>query len=321
MKHLLWWVFVLLLTAACANDKDFTPTDEPAMLVSGNVSVREAEQNLKKLYPEFYPTTRGNEMPRIASRISYAKNLQPTTRSTQEPLFYVFNFEDNQGFAIMSASKKMPDLLAISDKGNLDFSQLPDNGIREFASRLKTYSSSFDSIWTGHKDRYTYYSDWTTTKEIGPLCKVKWHQSSPYNMYMGSNMAAGCGTVAIAQALSVYGYPTSYESYSFDWNAMRESNPSDDAVCMIARLMKIITSPDVGDFYPLSGGYGADIGQVVNAFKALGYSDAKEYVEKSGSSLIGYYRNEIVRNELIKSRPVLVWGRSSQPSSLNDNHW
>ncbi len=48
MKHLLWWVFVLLLTAACANDKDFTPTDEPAMLVSGNVSVREAEQNLKK---------------------------------------------------------------------------------------------------------------------------------------------------------------------------------------------------------------------------------------------------------------------------------
>lgn len=200
MKALMWLLIACMLVAACS-DQEPMPQTGVENVPSQILSAQEAQKNLEKIYPDFYPTTRGGAMPQIASCTSYSANRQPTTRADQEPLYYVFNFEDNQGFAIMSASRQKPDVLAISDKGNLDLSNtLPDNGIEDFVQRLDTYmtQSTGDSAVLSDDEFYTWYNDWTTTKAVGPLCKVKWHQLPPYNEVIndasnGQIYYAGCG--------------------------------------------------------------------------------------------------------------------------------
>lgn len=39
----------------------------------------------------------------------------------------------------MAATPSLPEVLAISDKGNLDLANLPNNGIRDFVSLLGDY--------------------------------------------------------------------------------------------------------------------------------------------------------------------------------------
>ncbi len=51
-------------------------------------------------------------------------------------MFYVINLEDNKGFAIMAANPAIPELLAISDNGNLDLASPPDYGVADFVRRI-----------------------------------------------------------------------------------------------------------------------------------------------------------------------------------------
>ncbi len=231
-------------------------------------------------------------------------------------MFYVINLEDNKGFAIMAANPAIPELLAISDNGNLDLASPPDYGVADFVRRIGDIFLPIDT--TAHElgEIYTVATPWETTSSIPALCKVKWGQNHPFNQYCPvvnyEHMPAGYDAVAIAQAMSIFGKPISLNGYTFDWTAMCAPEMTDDAVTQIARLMALIG--EYGDFDYLT--YyddeitNAEIEGIIEAMRACGYENAVGTLGQDNGTATPYpYSMTTVRNELEASHPVIARGK------------
>lgn len=317
MKRILFAIAGLLTLVACSQtDPPQLPDVETTPVREGRISRKQAEEALLKARSEFYPETRG-ATPRIASCQSYGRGLSLATRTDDEPAVYVFNFEDNQGFAIMAATPALPELIAISDKGNLDLANLPDNGVRDFVSLLSDWT--IDRPDTAVHEVGDVYTVTSTRDAIitSALCRVKWNQGYPYNQYTpivnGVHAQVGCGGVAVAQAMSIYGRPTSLEGYTFDWDAMIDENPTADGIDQLARFMEVIGRTGIGNFlYDHPEGTACFIPNLVDILHLCGYEKAiyPEYVlDKATGATAGVpYRTLDILGELGKLRPVIVFG-------------
>lgn len=330
MKKILFMLAALLLMSACSQEEPLTVRDGIPEK-EGVITRQQALETLQRVRGEFFPQTRGKSFG-IASCEAYGSSLQPSTRSNEDPVFYVFNYEDNQGFAIMAATPKLPQVLAISDKGNLDMSNLPDNGVRLFANGLPDYSDWIEERDTGAvPDGVVYTKKFHRTNvKTTPLCKVKWHQNYPYNQYTpivnGQNALVGCGGVAVAQAMSVYGQPTSFQGYDFDWQAMTAKNPSDDAVKQTARFMEVIGREGIGGFdYYNPNGTGAILLNIKDILLRCDYSctlPEDTVIKDNGFSTIPkLYKDIDVIGELLAGRPVIVNGQTDVGISGIGHFW
>lgn len=329
MKKFLFILTVLLLSA-CSQEEFLTGRDD----ISGKEGVitrKQAQETLQRVREEFYPQTRSKNLC-IASCETYGPSLQPSTRSDEDPVFYVFNYEDNQGFAIMAATPRLPQVLAISDKGNLDLLNLPENGVRLFAKGLIDYSDWIEERDTGAvSDGVVYTKKFHRTNvKTTPLCRVKWHQNYPYNQYTpivnGTNALVGCGGVAVAQAMSVYGQPTNFQGYNFDWQAMTEEDPSDDAVRQIARFMEVIGREGIGGFdYYNPNGTGAILPNIKDILVRCDYSctlPEDSVIKDTGiSHYYKLYKDIDVIGELLAGRPVIVNGQTDFGISAIGHFW
>ncbi len=196
---------------------------------------------------------------RVASHYEYVANKM--TRSANDGVevrFHVINFEDNQGFALVSADSRTTPVYAYSETGNIDIDDAIENsGFGDFmAAAEEFYMNEIifptlpDTIDTGtptpitpvpenpilhlpvvEVDGVTYYlsaSDVLCTNPGGILVDVQWNQVWPYNYYCERNEnadyecgyrdAAGCGPVAAGQIMSYFRYPETYNGVVFDWN-------------------------------------------------------------------------------------------------------
>lgn len=128
------WVYALLMLA-CTNDFTFEETstqneDSEPSLTSTTITIEEAESDLKTLLDIFNePQSRINTTAERRIKNSYVlpiSNAKGRSGQSDEVNAYVFNFEDNNGYAIMSGDKRMPSLLALSNSGTLEEGQDTD---------------------------------------------------------------------------------------------------------------------------------------------------------------------------------------------------
>lgn len=136
-----------------------------------------------------------------------------TSTDINDTLIYVFNFEDNEGFALVSASKETDGLLAITEKGNFDpDTPSPIKGFNQFIEKAKRFVAlsiaNKDTVPTrAHelpfKDSIVYSSI-----VRGPYVTVNWGQFYPEGEFC-PNGIAGCTNVALAQIMSYYSHPSS----------------------------------------------------------------------------------------------------------------
>ena len=148
--------------------------------------------------------------------------------NSEDTLVYVFNFENNDGFALVSANKNTEPLLAITEKGHFD----PDTpsgipGFDAFITMAKKYV--IDSKESQRSlDLFTRDSVVTTHFSHGPLVNVMWGQTHPEGEYC-PNGICGCGPTAMAQVMTYYQYPSSLaltfpnadaSSQTFSWSNM-----------------------------------------------------------------------------------------------------
>lgn len=166
---------------------------------------------------------------KLNSKTRNALNINDT-------LIYVFNFEDNAGFALVSASKNTDGLLAITEQGYCD----PDTpseieGLEMFKSMAKEYVRRASiEIPRGPNDPIIETRDSITYSysTVGPYVNVRWGQLHPEGEYC-PNGKSGCANTAMAQIMSYYNYPTSINlTYSgadisvqsLDWLSMKSHN-------------------------------------------------------------------------------------------------
>ena len=317
MKKILLTLAALMALVSCGSDNEPptppVPPDKPVVVPEAKISPKEAQEAFLRAWNDFYPETRGY-IPSITSCTAYDVHCSLSTRSGAEPMFYVINLEDNKGFAIMAANPAIPELLAISDNGNLDLSGTPNNGVRNFVRRIGDIFLPIDTAAHELGEIYTVATAWETTASIPALCKVKWDELYPFNQYTPLNgrlsTVAGSDAVAIAQAMSVFGKPTTLNGYTFDWTAMCNPDPTDDAIRQIARFLATIGSPELGDF-----NYGrlvttAQLDNIMKIMRACGYENAVGTLGQENGTETPYpYITATVRSELEASRPVIVRGK------------
>ena len=189
----------------------------------------------------------------VGRRIDHSRiscKINPATRAgeSDDTLYYVVNYADNAGFAIVSANEEAPDgarLIAVTESGSYTAGETTENeGFNMYMDMVErsagTYGLKLDTAIIRPEPiiRYEevvedYYSDWTT---VGPYIQVKWGQGDnnnniynplyPYNYFCYTSSTqlcpAGCVTVAIAQIMSYYKKPS---SYMVTWNGTKVTRP------------------------------------------------------------------------------------------------
>lgn len=122
--------------------------------------------------------------------------------------YYAFNI-DGGGFVIISGDDRASQVLGFSDKGRIDFANMPDN---------------LRALLDGYKRQIEYLQLHPSTKVasrrisenseiiVEPLIKTEWGQQMPYFLqcptYQGQHCKVGCSGVQMAQILYYWQYPT-----------------------------------------------------------------------------------------------------------------
>lgn len=343
-KTIFYWLFALTTIGimGCSDSLIQEPTlplPEPQREMTHEVTQAEARRQLEEILLDMkIPSTRGtiNSVPNITSAHTTGKFTR-VTRSTQEvePYFHIFNFGDNEGFAIMSGDDRVEPLLALTYKGKLT----PDKNIESPAfkiayAKMEEYYAEqvmrgggapgispilpIDSIAdmpvdTTYFESKPYNQYYSTPKGY---CPVTWNQGSPYNKYCftdsGAPAPTGCVATAVAQFMAMYKYPESYNGFTFNWDAMIDSthtnatinSPVTDRLAMLMFQLGVDQNLDMNYGIYSSG---ANPENIPRTFENMGY--------KQGGRLVTYKTSQVSANLKLRG-PVLVGGRNN----LDEGH-
>lgn len=255
MKHRLT-IFLALFALLSSCTKEYVPADcaapvaeqtaeEEGYAVSVEQALASLDNELAMIYGD--DETRAIEpRRRIKAVYSVASDrVAAVTRSMELPddigdLFYIAEFADGHGSAVLGADKRVEPVVAILDETVLtpeDFATADiasdditsymtalminsaiDSGLRIKDSNDWSKPLPIDKFWGPGRDTVFY--------KQAPLLKTKWHQWSPYNnlypTYLSDRYPAGCGVIAVAQILAHNKYPNALtiRGINVDWNVL-----------------------------------------------------------------------------------------------------
>lgn len=300
----LFFILILITCFSCIKE-----TYENAIhTIKGNnteISIDEAEQMLIKIIESMDATKSEILMHRNISERYSINRQNRNTKTAEEPYIHIFNFENESGFAIMSADKRVTPLLAYALDGNIKQNEEIDNpGLSIYMSLLEDYFNNtiildtvqhFDTVYNWY-----YAGNREFSMMINGYCPVKWGQSYPYNYYChtdnGVRAPTGCVATAIAQLMCTYEYPDNYNGYEFNWDEMIKTNffinypfttgrdmisqtynirnryEPDSGMIQIARLMQQLGLPENLDMQYGTSSSRAYINEIPRTLLNFGYS-------------------------------------------------
>lgn len=276
------------------------------------VSIDEARQMLEEFVLLFRENSRSSECNEIKIANSYSKAIKlhaSRSENSDSSYIHIFNFEDNNGFAIMSGDKRVCPVLAFVENGNLlEDEEVENPGFAIFLEGLAEYYNNSIVGFVDEKSRATITRPTEITISNKANCKVKWNQSGdPYNnlspIIDGLKAPAGCVPVACAQLMSIYSHPQKYNSSTYTWSEMTKFangyNCSSSAKSQISDLLfQLGKSGNLGVSYGLSGS-GAKIEDIPQTLRNFGYSN--------GGRKCDYSEKDVV-NEIGAGYPVIISG-------------
>lgn len=263
--------------------------------------------------------------------------ITTATRSGEsDTLYYVVNFADSAGFALVAADSTSPaPLLAVTEQGNYTPGEVTNTGFDDYISLLNernggSYDLIIDTTAIGR-----YYSELVECPEIivNPLLDVCWGQDTPYNTFCYSVITnlksyAGCVPTAVAQIMSYHESPSvlrlthrhkgEIDSLSLNWEQVKSHYKTDSTLIygcwcndhtQLSHLMREVGERlktkyynylDTNGTQVISGDtYEADI---IPGIRSLGYDV---------SSFITFSRDS-VHFELNNSRPIYCHGQAAE---------
>ena len=157
-------------------------------------------------------------------------------QKTQDPLMYIFNF-DEKGFVIIAGDDAVTPILGYSDESVFTGENIPVS----MAAMLDGFSNQISYVRNNsiEADQNTA-SKWNSLLSKNPssnkgysvnqLLTCQWDQGSPYNALCpydpagpGNHVYSGCVATAMAMTMYYYRYPvqpTGYHSYSSDYGTL-----------------------------------------------------------------------------------------------------
>ncbi|MCQ2342942.1 MAG: C10 family peptidase [Paludibacteraceae bacterium] len=163
-----------------------------------------------------YSMARKSAMPTLQPAQQYNKN------NTDTPAFYVFNRTDQDGFVVVSADDRTESVLAYSDEGGFDNTDI-NPSLRWWLQRYQRQLSA----WTDSTARTATNRDGVAlnvTTAVAPLMTAKWDQEAPYynncpkDLFSSELCPTGCVATAAAQIMYKWKYPAKGAgSHNYEW--------------------------------------------------------------------------------------------------------
>lgn len=191
--------------------------------------------------------TNGRSQRSVAGLSAVKPIITHTSRSESDTLLYVVQYDDNRGFALISAPQNVDPIMAVIDDGCFDSPETSENEAFMNALELtKGYIVAKAASPYGFIDPIkppirpidpipAYRVDSITPRPKVVHMKTKWSQGSYESAYC-PNKVAGCGPVALAQILAFYETPSSMtytftdrdkNSETLDWTKIKTHLRSD----------------------------------------------------------------------------------------------
>lgn len=253
----------LLLLTACSYYSGVDVSVPNKERNSHKVSISEARKTIETAMAALYPATKGESSKYIVEQFridnSTVTKSHPIINPTDSvPPYYVFNFNENKGYALASADDRMSPILCIVDTGSFYVdSVLTNPGQIIMLSRIETeykmalgmpIVGSDGSVITSAQygqlpsQALTQGEDypsghWTTyiadTLGLCNYMSTRWKQSGFFNALMynssGQKCPAGCVNIAVAQLLNFHQQDITIDGYYVDWSEVNTvksvSNP------------------------------------------------------------------------------------------------
>lgn len=263
------------------------------------------------------PSTRAG---RFIEQVETIESVKTRTSDSLIPdtLLYLVNYANNGGFALLAADRRIAPVFAISEEGHMELSDTCNNpGLNLFINSVMDeilcedcYRPEIDGIATTPNyiadDNYTFRRK--TYNVYYPLLTKEQrllNQSAPFNSYIpkinNQTPPAGCVPVALATLLSYYKYPTEWDNYSFDWDAIHEDCKHPD----MQKLLYILGKPEnLNVNYGVSASSAASI-NCLKVLRKLGYETPDNLIPFDVDSV--FYNLKEVRN-IRGAAPIYVEG-------------
>ena len=323
-------VAIALVACEKENESVIRNTDLQEVVAQNKVSLKEALLYAENSINGINPTTRSAERKVKSTEIYVAK---PATRSAEgtEVSFYLINYEDNEGFAMVSTDSRATPVYAYSDEGNLTAEDLEtnpalqifmDGSIEQYqievASNIDIYepiewpdSSRSDVLKypiVEYKGGQYYKAETSVDISKEELLTTYWNQGSPYGDDC-PNGVGGCGPVATAQIMAYHKHPTQFYGHTYNWNAMTSSPTitSDNTTGAIA-VAELI--------YDIAEAAGAEYGDGTTGVQTVYHMrNTIEFFSYNCSEPLAY-DVERIRENIDAEQPVLIGGYNSEGGHL-----
>lgn len=137
------------------------------------------------------------------------------SNATEACSYYIFNFDDNTGYAIVSGDDQLPAIVGYSRQGSIDEDDMPP----ALSSFLTAYEATLQAVQRGDRVALSTVRA-ARTRRAGSVTPVEpllgsqaWGQGTPYNklcpLYDSENRGvAGCVATVMAEIMSYYKYPS-----------------------------------------------------------------------------------------------------------------
>lgn len=219
-KGLLFLIATTLFAASCSTD-NFDEATKPMELKTSTLNKRsysealEIANNAISMLGDNAVTRSG--FPRQIDEqhgVKYVTN-RITRIGAPDTLLYIFNFEGEEGFAVVSANKNTDGLLAVTESGCYNPEEGTNNpGLDMFMNMAAGYVSTKGLELPETPEipllRYKTVIDTIYKVVISPRISVEWGQSGIYGQFC-PNGFSGCANSAMAMAMSYYAFPTTLE--------------------------------------------------------------------------------------------------------------
>lgn len=242
--------------------------------------------------------------------------------------FYIFNDEKGQGFTIVSADDRLPQVLGFSENGTFDYATAPEN-MKWWLSQYSEQISAFLEEDPQINPRFGKRAGAGDRTPIEPLLTSKWNQTAPYNdlcpidTRTGRRSVTGCVATAMAQVMRYHQWPVNPQGtnagYVFNGTTLDWANMIDDYESTrnytaaqgtaVATLMRQCgAAVDMMYSSNASGAYDNDV--PVGLQKYFDYDGGMRMQWRDYHTISGW--NSLVYAELAEKRPVYYSGQSNQ---------
>lgn len=350
---------VCLIILSCRKEgakQELIEIDQPTF-----VSMDQAESEVLKLVSIVDGETKTGQSRRIVEKYSVGGPNAATTKSGEgeNPLVYVFNFNDEKGFALASGDNRMPPVLCLTDEGNLTDTTSINEGALAMLSIIDTdyrmavglpitdnrgntitaeqYTRPVNNLIDDeggfgsgcNPSTYTTYTSWTSNSPIGTRLSTRWGQRTPFNYYCktstGKDAYVGCVAVAVGQVMAYWKKNILYNCHNYDWSKMQliesYSTPTSFYYSEAWNLVQLLLS-DIGRNENLD----MDYGEVDNSDGSGAYCNYinrtfKHLGYSNGGNVQDYDISTLKNN--IANGPVIGCGQSHQTVTtfLGINLW